>query len=68
VVRYDIKRAALELKGNPLLPDLLEQLKQDVLQQFPTAAEHELVGLQIEYNLAEKLGTMVNNAVHREAD
>jgi len=68
VARYDAKRYALELRDNPLLADLLNDLKNDVLGRFPGAAPGELAQLQLEYNLAERLGQMVVNAVHREAD
>ena len=68
MAKYDVKRYARELRDNPLLPDLLEELKTDILGRFPTAAPGELPGMQIEYALAERLGQMVVNAIHREAD
>ena len=64
---YNRKRAAIELKENPLLGDLLAELKQDVIDAFPAAMADELPGLQLEYRLVEELATKLDNEIHREA-
>jgi hypothetical protein len=63
----DSKQQAIELQSNELLPVLLDELKADILQQFPSTHEDDLAALQLEYSLVDKLASKLDNLLHREA-
>ena len=68
-VKYNVAQYALDLVENPLLADLLEDMKADLKNAFPTADRDQLGALQDEYKLIGKLQNRINNtlAKYREA-
>lgn len=58
---YDRKRAAEELLRNPLLNDLLQEMKDDITAQIITCTPEEFPELQAKYRAIDMVETTITN-------
>jgi len=64
---YDKQRMARDLLSNPLLPDLMQEMKKDITDRFPSIEPIKLQYLQHEYQAIERLETALENLIHRDS-